>query len=242
MTRPRKCRFVENRPGVNYFKPRGVSMQLLKEAVLTVEGYEALRLAEIEGLDQDSAAARMKISRHTFGRVLAQARKTVAEAVVLGMALKIEGGSFTVEGREEREGAGDRPACRKAYSTDKGTRPMKSVKVAVSSEGPGLDDLVDPRFGRAAGFIIMDTESGAFEYLDNGASQARGQGAGIQAAETVANSGAGVVLTGYVGPKAFAALKAAGIKIVEDLGGLTVGEVLKRYADGNVSFADAPNR
>ena len=242
MTRPRKCRFVENSPKVDYFKPRGVPMGLLKEAVLTVEGYEALRLTDILGFDQDSAAARMKVSRHTYGRILARARKTVAEAVVLGKALRIEGGAYKVESGavayEIPEGAQYR--CRFGNHNEHAEKKMTTI--AVSSEGPSLDDMVDPRFGRAAGFIIFDTETGAYEFLDNGSSQVRAQGAGIQAAENVANSGAGVVLTGYVGPKAFDALSAAGIKIVQDLDGITVKEAVRRYTEGTVAFAGGPNR
>ncbi|MBI5845006.1 MAG: DUF134 domain-containing protein [Deltaproteobacteria bacterium] len=242
MTRPRKCRFVENSPTVDYFKPRGVPMGLLKEVRLSVEGFEALRLSEIMGLDQDEAAVRMKISRHTFGRVLAMARKTVAEAVVLGMALRIEGGAFTVEGAESTYEVPGKMGgiCRMEDKTE-GLENSMSV-IAISSEGPSLDDLVDPRFGRAAGFVIFDTQTKVHSYLDNGSSQARAQGAGIQAAEIVADAEASVVLTGYVGPKAFQALTAVGIKVVQDLGGITVREALRRCAEGGVEFAEGPNR
>ncbi|MEI3479310.1 MAG: NifB/NifX family molybdenum-iron cluster-binding protein [Bilophila sp.] len=88
------------------------------------------------------------------------------------------------------------------------------MKIAVSSEGPGLDDIVDPRFGRAGGFVIIDPETmETSDYLDNGASQVMAQGAGIETAERVAGAGVDAVLSGYVGPKAFEALKAAGIKV-----------------------------
>ncbi len=94
MARPPKCRLVGREPSVTYFKPRGVPLRDLDEVTLTVEGLEALRLSEIEGLDQDSAAERMGISRQTFGRILAEARKTVACAVVEGLGLRIEGGNY----------------------------------------------------------------------------------------------------------------------------------------------------
>ena len=96
MARPPKCRLVCREPDVTYFKPRGVPLRDLDEVTLTVEGLEALRLSEIEGLDQDEAAARMGISRQTFGRILAEARRTVARAVVNGMGLRIEGGNYKV--------------------------------------------------------------------------------------------------------------------------------------------------
>lgn len=109
-------------------------------------------------------------------------------------------------------------------------------KIAVSSEGPGLDEPVDPRFGRAAGFVIVDPETLDFEYLENGAAQARGQGAGILAAENVARAGAGVVLTGFVGPKAFQALEAAGIRVAHNMEGLSVREAMQRFNDGRVQW------
>ena len=95
------------------------------------------------------------------------------------------------------------------------------AKIAISSEGPDLDAQVDPRFGRAAGFIIVDPQTMAFDYVGNGASQVMAQGAGIQAAEIVAGTGASVLLTGYVGPKAFQALSAAGIARVPELDSIT---------------------
>ncbi len=115
-------------------------------------------------------------------------------------------------------------------------------KVAVSSEGPTLDDRVDPRFGRAGGFAVVDLETMEVEYVDNGTSQAMAQGAGIQAAETVANAGAQVLLTGYVGPKAFTALSAAGVLIGQDVDGMTVREAIEKYKNGDVPMANNPNR
>ena len=94
MARPPKCRIVDRKPAVTYFKPRGIPLRNLEEVTLTVEGAEALRLSEIEGLDQDAASERMGISRQTFGRILAEARKTVAIAVVEGLGLRIEGGNY----------------------------------------------------------------------------------------------------------------------------------------------------
>ena len=73
MPRPRNCRYVSCRPCVTYFKPRGIPLTELRETRLTVEGLEALRLADMEGLTTGAAAERMRVSRHTFGRTLAEA-------------------------------------------------------------------------------------------------------------------------------------------------------------------------
>lgn len=94
MPRPRICRFVETPPRADYYKPRGVPLASLRELVLPVEGLEALRLAEVEGLDQETAAAQMGVSRPTFTRVLAEARRVVAQALVNGWALRIAGGDY----------------------------------------------------------------------------------------------------------------------------------------------------
>jgi len=115
-------------------------------------------------------------------------------------------------------------------------------KIAVSSQGRSLDDQVDPRFGRAAYFIVVDPDTMSFEVLDNGDSRAMAQGAGIQAAEIVADSGAKVVLSGFVGPKAFQALSAAGIKIGQGVDGVTVREAVERYKSGQVSPASRPTK
>ena len=107
---------------------------------------------------------------------------------------------------------------------------MKTI-LAVSSEGPTLEDAVDPRFGRAAGFVVVDAAD-QVSYLDNGGSQAMAHGAGIEAARRIAEAGAKVLLTGVVGPKAASALAAAGVTVVEGLEGLTVGQAVAQYRAG----------
>ena len=94
MARPRNCRRVDSIPESNYFKPRGIPLSMLEEVVLTVDECEAIRLADLESLYQEQAAERMRVSRQTFGRIIESAHKKVAEALVKGKALKIEGGEF----------------------------------------------------------------------------------------------------------------------------------------------------
>ena len=103
MARPPKCRAVSALPSVTYYKPAGIPLRLIKEVVLPVEGLEALRLKDVEGLEQTECSIRMGISRPTFQRVLYRARKTVAEALTSGMALKIEGGVFVLSGSQPQE-------------------------------------------------------------------------------------------------------------------------------------------
>ncbi len=96
MPRPPRCRRIAQQPDATYFKPRGIPIHELEEVVLTLDELEALRLADKEGMYQDQAAERMKISRPTFGRIIEAARRKVADALAEGKALRIEGGNFVM--------------------------------------------------------------------------------------------------------------------------------------------------
>ncbi|RQD74406.1 MAG: DUF134 domain-containing protein [Candidatus Syntrophonatronum acetioxidans] len=99
MPRTPKWRHVENVPRHNYFKPAGVPLRELEEVILNVEELEALRLKDVEGLEQEACAERMKVSRPTFQRILTLARTKVAEALTEAKAIRIEGGRFKVSKR-----------------------------------------------------------------------------------------------------------------------------------------------
>ena len=94
MVRPRKNRLVAYKPGVSYFKPRGIPMFDLEEVELTVDEREAIRLADLEGLSHEEAGRRMGVSRATFGRTIQQARRKVADALINGKAINVEGGNY----------------------------------------------------------------------------------------------------------------------------------------------------
>lgn len=94
MPRPKKRRWINSYPGADYFKPRGIPLSELEISQLGIDEYEAMRLYDIEGLDQAQAADMMNISRPTFGRIIAAAHKKVAEALVYGRAIRIGGGDF----------------------------------------------------------------------------------------------------------------------------------------------------
>jgi predicted DNA-binding protein (UPF0251 family) len=85
---------VEKLPGVTYFKPSGVPMQELEEVGMSVEEIEAVRLRDLVGLENEECAEKMSVSRPTFHRILALARKKIAFALVNGAAMKIAGGNF----------------------------------------------------------------------------------------------------------------------------------------------------
>lgn len=98
VARPPKWRYVRFIPDATYFKPVGVPLKELEEVVLAVEELEALRLKDIEGLEQEECAEKMNVSRPTFVRVINTARRKVAEALVKGYAIRIEGGNYQIVG------------------------------------------------------------------------------------------------------------------------------------------------
>lgn len=97
MPRPPKCRRVAFLPEANYFKPAGIPLRVLSEVRLSVEEAEAIRLKDLEGLEQAPSAQKMNVSRATFQRVLASARQKIADALLKGKAIRIEGGNFEIE-------------------------------------------------------------------------------------------------------------------------------------------------
>ena len=102
MPRPPKFRRVAFLPQATYFKPAGVPLRILDEVILSVEEAEAIRLKDLEGLEQEEGAQQMKISRATFQRVLASARQKIADALLHGKAIRIEGGNFEMAWRRFR--------------------------------------------------------------------------------------------------------------------------------------------
>lgn len=102
MPRPPKARWVEELPEVSLFKPAGVPMRQLEEVVLTIEEFEAIRLKDMEGLEQEDCAQRMQVSRPTFQRILVTAHQKIAEALVKGKAIRIEGGNYRLANRHFR--------------------------------------------------------------------------------------------------------------------------------------------
>lgn len=111
MARPTKCRAVEGVPGVVYFKPAGIPLRMIEDVELPVEEYEAIRLRDMAGLEQEDCAVQMGVSRPTFQRILNRARRHIAEAITQGKALKICGGNYSLKEESGMEG-GDLPQCR----------------------------------------------------------------------------------------------------------------------------------
>lgn len=154
MTRPKSLRQIEALPGNTWFKPAGVSMRNLEEVSLTLDEFEALRLADLEGLYHANVAERMDVSRQTIGRILSVAHKKIAEALVHGKAIRLEGGKVKL-GQTEKE------------SKKEGKGRHEGFRVAIPSTGPSLDAAMDPRLGNCPYLIIFNTEDSSIEVLDN---------------------------------------------------------------------------
>lgn len=193
-------------------------MRSLEEVALAVEEIEALRLKDLEGLDQTDAAVRMNVSRPTFQRILVKARGKVAEALFHGKAIRIGGGDFHVA-NEYTPGAGD---CR-----GRGKKTQVKLKIAVSTNGDNLTATVHEKFGRCLRFLVIDRATGETDLIDN-AENVDGRNAGIKSAQRVIKYGVDTVLTGECGPKALGLLESAGIEVVTGVGG-QIADVLAAY-------------
>nr|WP_238543519.1 DUF134 domain-containing protein [Pelosinus sp. HCF1] len=99
MGRPHKERRVEQLPPTTHYKPVGIPLRDIEEVILTIEEMEAIRLADIEQLDQASAAERMEVSRPTFHRIVNSAHQKIAAALWQGHALRVDGGNFRIAHR-----------------------------------------------------------------------------------------------------------------------------------------------
>ena len=121
--RPQKDRIVAFNPDISYFKPRGIPLVDLEEVCLTVDECEALRLSDLLDLSHEDGGKQMGVSRATFGRILQKARSTVADALINGKAINIEGGNFKMTSKER---IFECDACQRRWSESLGTgRPER---------------------------------------------------------------------------------------------------------------------
>ena len=239
MARPTFPRNVGFIPGVTYFKPAGVRMAELEEVVLGHDEIEAMRLKHLLGLSQEEAAGQMNISQPTFHRLLSSACEKIADAIVNGKALRIEGGNISVP-------EASWPSCGKGRMCARGRKGFKrrprsvrqreggSKKIAVTSSDGTLEGMVDERFGRAKKLIVYDMGTDTFEVTENTKQMNLAEGAGIQAAQNVVNLGVGTIISGHLGPKAFQVLRSASIDAYS-AASLTVADAIKKYREGNLN-------
>ncbi len=154
MPRPFKCRRVAFMPGITYFKPAGIPLRELEEVCLSVEEVESIRLKELEGLDQAQGAEKMNVSRPTFQRILASARKKTADALLNGKAIRIEGGNFEVTSLKCKCFDGSEGILQINNNQKEGKQIMKIA--VVTDDGK----TICQHFGRALYYTIVTIENG----------------------------------------------------------------------------------
>jgi predicted DNA-binding protein (UPF0251 family)/predicted Fe-Mo cluster-binding NifX family protein len=154
MSRPQKCRRVCFLPGVTYFKPAGIPLRVLEENQLLLEEIEAIRLKDSEHLKQEECAKKMGISRPTFQRILALARKKIADSIINGKALRIEGGNYKLATGCFRNRFGNEQGNTKITRNN---MEEKQMKIAVVTEN---EVTISQHFGRAPWYEVFTAENG----------------------------------------------------------------------------------
>ena len=221
MPRPCHCRRVSALPKNSCFKPNGIPLHELEEVVLSLDGLEALRLADFEDLNMDAAAARMGVSRHTFGRLLRRARRSGAQALVQGQALRIEGGVCALD-VEAEDGS----------NADAATG---GLVVAVPSIAPGGPDTApNAHFGRCQFYTLARVEGGkvgAVSVQPNSMHQGGDCSGPVQA---LLRLGVTALLAGGMGMRPLRALQEAGIAVYYNANLPTVADCLNAFAAGRL--------
>lgn len=246
MPRPRYRRNIGFLPSVTYFKPAGVRLAELGEVAIPHDELEALRLKDLLGLPQEEAAKQMNVSQPTFHRLLLSAHAKMADVVVNGKALRIEGGNVNID-------AGNIPPCgwrqRCRHGWKKGTQHKGesilikqggTMKIAVTSVDGTLEGKVDERFGRSRKIVIYDPETKTHSVVDNTVNMNAPQGAGMQSAENIINAGVNTVISGHLGPNAFRVLQSAGVEVYT-ASNLTVSEAIRAFEEGKLSKLTSPD-
>lgn len=145
MPRPQKSRRIAHVPGVTYFKPAGTPMRALKEIHLSLEEAEALRLKDLEGMEQEPASKKMNVSRPTFQRVLSSARRKIADALLNGRAVRISGGNYEMVSHRFR--------CRRGHEWDAPLTPIEdgAPTLCPTCNTPGTRSLLPLKSEQSAG-------------------------------------------------------------------------------------------
>lgn len=206
MPRPLNARRIRGGMPTGVFKPAGIPGRELSEVVLGLDGAEAIRLADLEGLYQEAAARQMGVSRQTFGRILEDAHRIVADAIINQKMLRLEGGQV-IEQEEQR----------------------MHRKVAV----PSRDGVVDAHFGHCQYFSVFTIQDGAIadEHVVDSAESC---GCKSDIASILAKQGVSLMLAGNMGEGAVKVLKANGIEVIRGASG-PVRAVVEAWLAGSVA-------
>lgn len=147
MPKPKKTKYVMFPPQVVLFKPQGIPAFMLEQVILSVDEYESVRLIDHEGLDQEGAAAKMKVSRATCARILESAHRKIAEALSEGKAIRIEGGAFIL-GKNRYRCRACGQVWDESYRGDEKYQRGEECPFCHSDRIIDLSDQIGPRPGR----------------------------------------------------------------------------------------------
>jgi predicted DNA-binding protein (UPF0251 family)/predicted Fe-Mo cluster-binding NifX family protein len=244
MPRPTCRKRIGFQPKAVFFKPAGVPLGVVQEVVIGQDEVEAMRLKNFLGFPQEEAANQMGVSQPTFHRLINAAHQKITDAIINGKALRIEGGNVTMHEEmtgpcrwKKHWGQGCASAETAAMSHIEIKKPIEGgipMKIAITSADGTLDGMVDERFGRAKKIVVVDTQTNGQETVDNLPNMNAAQGAGIQTAQNVIQSGAQAVISGHLGPNAFRVLSTAGVEVFT-ASAMTVREALEAYSNGKLA-------
>lgn len=212
-------------PDSGRFGPLDTAADGQEYMVMTVDEYETVRLIDLEGMTQEECGEQMDVARSTVQNIYAEARRKLAESLVNGKTIVIDGGEYRICGGGRGHGCARRGRGRcfaertRTIQTvsindrnDVEAEETKEMKIAIPVDGNTPDSAVSMSFGRAPYFMIYDAETKESKFLDNAATASSG-GAGIKAAQAVVDSGATVLLTPRCGENAAEVLTAAGVEM-----------------------------
>ncbi|MBN1914637.1 MAG: DUF134 domain-containing protein [Parachlamydiales bacterium] len=208
----KKSVFLE--PKIRCFKPAGVRQREVSSVCLLYEELEALRLKDWDGKDQKDIAMQMGVSQPTVHRLIQGGRKKIIEALVFGKAINIEGGHYIMK---------------------KQTFDLARMTIAVSAFSQDLEGDMDSRFGRCSYFLLISIENGAiasFKAIKNEQADMRG-GAGIMAAQTLADHHVDVVLSDHIGPRAEEVLHQFQIPVYRSSG--NIRQSVQHFIEGKLN-------
>ncbi len=228
MPRPRKCRKVCQMPATREFRPIGEA-SCKAAVILTVDEYEAIRLIDKQGFSQEECSAYMQVARTTVQMIYNSARKKLADALVDGLSLRIEGGDYQLcDGNEDYCGCG---GCRRHRRgcVQRNIMEDRKMRIAIPLDENKQDVCIV--LARAPYFLFW--EDGKNTILENPAAQAHG-GAGIQVAQFLVDNGVNILITVRCGQNAADVFKAADMKIYKSANKAAADD-LAAFEDGKLS-------
>lgn len=245
MPREPKCRRVAFEPVVNYFKPQGVEPSSIEEVTLKIEELEAIRLKNYLALEQEEGAIMMGVSRPTFQRILTEANAKVAEALITGKALRIEGGNYCLGHgycRKHSCSLSEPEICSFPQSLSSVKMNVKKrSRIAICALGEHPHSLVAEHFGRCSFFVIWDPEQSSYYALPNTYADSH-QGAGTSSARGLISAGVGTIITNKIGRKSFVTMQRSEITIYADTEDSTVENTLNKYLEHKLPELEESNR